>query len=467
MREILSKNTRCMLGVARRDVTAPVGIYARYWGAALEDVAVGVHRPATVTAAVIGPVGGAPGPLLALVALDYCAFMPQADEHALRRAIAERTGFDETTLLLNLSHCHTGANASSDRLSQPGGDLIPAYQQLLVEKTTEAILEARETLEPSWITWGQGRCSLATNRDYWDTVQGEYGCGYNPLESADDTIIIGRATADDGSIRAIFFNYACHPTTLAWDNALLSTDYIGAAREVIEQAFSAPSLFFQGASGELGPREGFVGDPEVADSNGRQLGYAVASALEALPPPASKFVFTGIVKSGADIATWAYQPASDAERRAATDVRAELLKVDLECKPMPSAEQLRQNLQADLDRPSGERLQRMLAIREDLGEGDTYPMPIRVWRLGDAVLVAIPNEPYSRLQTELRTAFAEHPILVLGVTNGTLGYLCPAETYGTGRYQEKQSPFMPGALERTIATAAAGITRVLNGRESD
>lgn len=451
-----------MLGVARRDVTAPVNIYARFWGAAAHDTATGIHRPATVTAAVIAPLEGTTGPRLALVALDYCAFMPQSDERSLRRAIMERSGFDDATLLINLSHCHTGANASTHRLDQPGGDLIPAYLEKLVDETSAAILEASESMAPSWITWGTGRCSLATNRDYWDSEGQQFGCGYNPAGEADDTVLVGRATDDDGTVRAIFFNYACHPTTLAWDNCLLSSDYVGAAREIIEGTFSAPALFLQGASGDLGPREGFVGDTAVADRNGRQLGYAVAGALEALPPPATKYVFTGIVKSGADIATWEHQPAASDELQPAHQLAAYRRTVNLECKPMPSAAELREALQAgDLDRPTGERLNRMLAIREDLGEGDTYEMPLYLWRLGDAVLVAIPNEPYSRLQIELRRAFPDHPLLVLGVTNGTLGYLCPAETYGTGRYQEKQSPFMPGCLERTIAEAAAGIASVL------
>ena len=37
--------THCRFGVARRDVTPPVGIYARSWGAATHEVAEGVHRP--------------------------------------------------------------------------------------------------------------------------------------------------------------------------------------------------------------------------------------------------------------------------------------------------------------------------------------------------------------------------------------------------------------------------------------
>ena len=38
------------IGVAREDITPPVGIYARSWGAAVHDVAEGIHRPMTVTA---------------------------------------------------------------------------------------------------------------------------------------------------------------------------------------------------------------------------------------------------------------------------------------------------------------------------------------------------------------------------------------------------------------------------------
>ena len=44
---------------------------------------------------------------------------------------------------------------------------------------------------------------------------------------------------------------------------------------------------------------------------------------------------------------------------------------------------------------------------------------------------------------------------MLGVTNRTMGYLSPEETYGTGLYQEQQSPFAPGCLEQTIERRGA------------
>ena len=84
-----------------------------------------------------------------------------------------------------------------------------------------------------------------------------------------------------------------------------------------------------------------------------------------------------------------------------------------------------------------------------------------IWRLGQAALVAIPNEPYVVFQQRLRQRFAGTPLLVLGVTNGSAGYLTPQELYGRGIYQERQSPFASGCLEATIAAAEHGLEQVI------
>lgn len=58
----------------------------------------------------------------------------------------------------------------------------------------------------------------------------------------------------------------------AWENTLISPGYIDAMRELVERDTGAPSLFLQGANGELGPREVFVGDIAMADRIGRRAG---------------------------------------------------------------------------------------------------------------------------------------------------------------------------------------------------
>ena len=104
-----------------------------------------------------------------------------------------------------------------------------------------------------------------------------------------------------------------------------------------------------------------------------------------------------------------------------------------------------------------EKALRRRYLGEALGDSPVYEMPLWTWRLGGALLVAVPNELYSVFQVELRRRFAGTPLLVLGVTNGTMGYLSPEETYGTGLYQEQQSPFAPGCLEQTIEAAASAL----------
>src|SRR5205814_1136303 len=120
---------------------------------------------------------------------------------------------------------------------------------------------------------------LATNRDYFDEEAQLWACGYNPERTPDGTLLVARVTGQDGHILATLYNYGCHPTTLAWKNWVLSPDFVGAAREVLLNAFNAPSLFLQGALGDQAPRDNYVGDTAVADRNGRQLGYAAAAAI--------------------------------------------------------------------------------------------------------------------------------------------------------------------------------------------
>ena len=53
-------SARVRAAIARRDVTPPVGIYNRNWGAAAGDVATGVHMPLYTTALALAPDRQAP-----------------------------------------------------------------------------------------------------------------------------------------------------------------------------------------------------------------------------------------------------------------------------------------------------------------------------------------------------------------------------------------------------------------------
>ncbi|MGH7127631.1 MAG: neutral/alkaline non-lysosomal ceramidase N-terminal domain-containing protein, partial [Planctomycetaceae bacterium] len=291
MNSVETPQSRCRFGIAVGDITPPVGMYHRMWGAARHDRSTGIHRPLRATAAVFRALTASAGPETeqVLVALDHCILGPAELERIVRAITAENEIVAEQIAVV-CAHTHAAGLLSLDRADLPGGELISDYLDRLSQTVAELVATARHDCQPATIVYGVGRCDLAAYRDYWDDAHGRYVCGYDPAGTADDTVLVAKVQGEDGRTLATVVNYACHPTTLAWDNTLISPDYPGAMREAVEAATGASCLFLQGASGELGPREGFTGDVKIADRNGRQLGHAALSALTALPPPRTRYV---------------------------------------------------------------------------------------------------------------------------------------------------------------------------------
>src|SRR6185437_8504894 len=244
----------CQVGVARGDITPPVGMYHRMWGAATHDRSTGIHRPLTATVLAIRSAADT-GDRVVLVSLDHC-ILDEPELSNIRKAVVALTSFLDKEIHIALTHTHGAGLMMRNRQSLPGGERIGPYLDELANKVAALAREAENAIRPASIVYGTGRCDLATHRDFFDEQRGQYVCGFNPNDPADDTLLVGRISDDKGRTMATIINYACHPTTLAWENTLVSPDYVGALREVVETATGgAPCVFFQGASAELGPRE--------------------------------------------------------------------------------------------------------------------------------------------------------------------------------------------------------------------
>ena len=306
----------CRFGLAQGEISPPVGIYHRMWGAATHDRSTGVHRPLLATAVAFRALEEKPPSSeneQILIALDHC-LLGTAEMELVLDSASQLAGVTRESLLVVFSHTHGAGLMGFDRETLPGGELIRSYLKELSSSVAELVAAARNKSQPATIVYGLGHCALAENRDLWDEEGKQYVCGYNPEGPSDDTLLVARVTDGEGEPLASVVNYACHPTTLAWQNTLISPDYPGAMREVVQQATGAPCLFIQGASGDLGPKEGYVGDVEVADRNGRQLGYTALSALCGLSAPNMRFEYTGPVVSGATLGSWSWTPLSAEER---------------------------------------------------------------------------------------------------------------------------------------------------------
>jgi hypothetical protein len=432
------------IGVARTDITPPAGIYARSWGSALHDAAEGIHRPLFATCLMFR--GGEPQIEVYLLCLDLGWWSDVSHEREIREKILAASGISDAQLIVHMGHTHSG----------PASNLQNVGREKVVAGAAAAISGAQANAKTAVASWSSGRCDLARNRDL--VLDSEtFLCSVNPDGPSDDTVLVGRITDMRGRIIATMVNYACHPVSLGGGNKLISPDYYGAMREVVERdTGGAPCLFLHGASGDMTPLRSYEADTAIADQNGRQLGYAALSALTGMLPPEKELAFDRIEDSGARLGRWSPKPKPANTTLTLTVSESELPYLDI-----PTEAELLKALEDCTDRPLKERLERRLAVRRDMGAATGRRVGFTILQLGDAFLIGAPAEPYSAFQVEMRRRFPGHAVMVLNLVNGSIGYLAPADTYEKpGLYQIKISLFRPGCMEQVIEDTARTLARL-------
>ena len=452
----LSQNEFCgRIGVARAEINPPEGMFVRTWGSATHDIADGLHATLYATCLAIAPADdGAP---VFLVTVDLMAWMSKADEEGIRLPLEAEFASAPGALVLHVSHSHGAPFTDPARSASPGGHLIVPYREKILAACRQVVTRSRDTMASATLSWACGRCGLAYDRDLVLPETGEVVCGVNPDRVVDDTLLVGRVTDAAGKTIATLVNYAAHPTSLGGGNRLVSPDYVGAMRDLVErETGGAICVFLHGADGELTPRRSFEDDVEAADQNGRELGYAAMSVLTGMFPPGCRMVFAGREESGATLGRWRFEPF---EPDCAFAFRCETVRLELA--ELPSLTECREAVATAQDGFERERAERRLAIRDKLDEGDSHGLPIYVWRLGQSVLVGAPVEFYSDVQIELRRRFSGLTVAVLDVCNGFLNYLPRESDYARDTYPVRIALFARGSMERACDKATDMIRAIM------
>ncbi len=455
---------RGRIGFASRDITPPVGIYSRMWGAAVHDTASGVHRPLIVGAVAFQ--GDDESTPLVYVQIDTCVIR-HSSYPALEQAVEKATGIgDNARIIIQATHTHSACPFSPENESLPGGHLIPAYFEKVLTAVGEASAAAVATAVPAELAWRLGHCGLAINRDLPEpgADEGTFVCGLNPDRPADTTLCVGRVTSlETGKIIGILAHYACHPTTLAWDNTLLSPDWLGSARQEIAAAFDgAPLLVLQGASGDQAPRMQYTGDTAIADCNGREFAHAVLSIAAGMLPPGKSYAFDRVVRSGAELAAWKFESATPP-----STTRARRLTTDLPLKPYDSPDDLRRQLAECTDTALAERLRRQI-LRVAAFDGSLrYASPLVLWQLGSSVWICQPEENFACFQQELRASLPNHTVVPLNLSAGpTVSYVYPPRCAADSLYQVWVSTFATDAYTEQMSQIHTALAEFLADSES-
>ncbi len=236
----------------------------------------------------------------------------------------------------------------------------------------------------------------------------------------DEVSVLEFRSPQAGGRRIVLVHYACHPVILQVQDSV-SGDYVGVLARSIESLAGAEAcLFLQGACGDINPAVDDSRDFEDARRMGEALAGEAEKALASSAGPSSVIVRTMAVD------------------------------IDLPSRRLLSPEE-RAAMGGEIDalRRSGadpDRLAELKRFREEvrcrIAEGeDTFRAGLLAVRLGDAVLMGFPGEPFCAWGRALKSAAAPLAAFPCGYVNGYLGYLVPPASWDRGGYETLCGPW--------------------------
>jgi hypothetical protein len=448
-------------GVGRAVITPPVGIAHAGWGVQTHQRAEGVDMDLLATVLVLanGPVEAA------LVDVDFCVVGRDLAD-PIRQAIADLCGIPFAHVRLSYTHTHSGPMLGPSWMTE-GEELIGPYVASLAGRIAGAAWEAKRRLQPVRVAAGSGSSDIVVNRRL-KLPTGRVVAGRNWDGFADREVKVVRIDDLDERPLAVIVHYGCHPTIMGHPNRLITPDYPGVVRQVVEHATGATCLFLQGAAGNVHAIVDYVGDVAVYRRLGAILGHEAARLALRLQTVPRQERLLRVMESGAPLGIYADEPAGEPDGTLRVATRAVRLPLR-EYPPVPEVVAEAQQRAADLATARGRvgeeelcvavglaRRAGMLADKARRFGGHTeVETELHGIRLGDVALVGFAGEPFSELGAQVKARSSFPHTLFSGYTNDYLGYLPTAEAYPDRGYEVDTSPFRPGAGEQLVDASLA------------
>lgn len=435
-------------------ITAPAGAVAEEWKVGLAKAAITPSEPTWLSGyssrtqpadgkvhdlyAKAVAIEGADGMRLVLVTLDLGSVSPRMTERVSELA-ARRFGLPRGNLVLNCSHTHCAPEVAAERrvfhnLSDSEEAKLAAYVEQLIDKLVDLVGAALSDLRPARLSVSSASASFAFNR--------RHASGIDHSGVTDRETPVLRITDLDGKLRGVLFGYACHNTTLAFQQ--YCGDYAGFAQHDIEERHpGVTALFVMGCGGDQNPqpRHGPMG-LEYARRHGKELADAVEKALS---------------EKGTEL---------HGDLRVAYDV------VSLDLEPLPAIEQLRRDSETGAEH-ARRKAAYLLGIIDGGGQVPlTQRCPLHVARIGkELLMVFISGETVVDYSLICKQKYAGPFVWVAGYCDDVFAYLPSRRVLLEGGYEGRSgivhqltaTAFLPSVEDRIMQ----GIARLVAEVQAD
>ena len=218
-----------------------------------------------------------------LITSDFQGVPASMSDRVFAR-LAELHGLSRDQIMFTFSHNHCGPRLGDDLIDyypveNEQEELVRQYTDLMVERTVRLCTNALNNLSDARLSHGIGHTTFAVNRrnNREADIPDLLARGIPLNGPTDHSVPVLQVTRPDGSVAAILFGYACHPTTLSFTK--WCGDYPGFAQLQLEQAFpGAAAMFVNTCGGDQNPLPRRT--VELCEKYGTMLADAVKQTLQ-------------------------------------------------------------------------------------------------------------------------------------------------------------------------------------------
>ena len=342
----------------------------------------------------------------------------------------KRLNLRRDQLFINCSHTHAGPEVRPTfnyETCAPGqvGKPDPVYIDELLENIILSADKALKSLKAADVTWGIGVTFIGINRRAPDkSIYSQQATGYenfpNPAKEIDRTCPVILIKDKKGKPISLVFSASCHPTTMRYDNYLISAEFPGVTRRILEKDLDgAPSLFLQGIAGDVKPHQVVVGnrfrsgDFEDIEIVGQELAADIKSTIKKGLKPLDIRIGTALKRVALPFdKTW----NEETFRRYASKEEAQYRRIWAE------------------------------HWLKKLSQGETIPksidLTLSIVELSSELrLLGIAGELLTDIGLKIKHQFKNGTTLPFGYTNGEVAYIPDAKALREGGYEAIETVF--------------------------
>ena len=422
-------------GFCEIDITPRVGVGLCGFGPYLNRMSIGVRDPLKARAAAFE----VDGTKAVIVSCDLIGTSREIVER-VKTLVRERTGIPAVNVMVHCTHTHSGPNTGG---YIGWGNIDEPYLEILPGRIAKACVGALERLHAVVPAHAVSPCEgVGLNRQYDKDAPPLAEClrdDWRPAkpELTDTTCQVLKFTdAANGTLDGFMAYFGCHPVVCCQTTRYIHGDFAGVAVNMLEREHpGSVGLFLQGAQGDVNScvvhkpeQEALLALDIIAArfANAVRAGLGRAATIEvdcltcysAMRAFSSKDIPLARIKEliAAQEAMVNADGVSDADGRVAMAV---VLMTSL----------------------------RGMAVRMERGEDlSLQAAEIQGIRLGPVAFLGAPFEIMQAIKNEVRAAARAPVPLVMGLTNGSMGYAPDKTCAAQGGYAADTGPMICGRL---------------------